>query len=109
MDAPITRAEHEEFRRAMEAENKRLADEDKRQNRRIEELEESVRQIGELTTSVEKLAVSIENMAKEQEQQGKQLRALEARDGEMWRKVTGYIITTIAGIIVGYIFTQIGM
>ncbi len=26
MDTPITRAEHEEFRRAMEAENQRLAE-----------------------------------------------------------------------------------
>lgn len=109
MDTPITRAEHEEFRRAMEAENQRLADEDRRQNRRIEALEESVRQIGALTTSVEKLALSIESMVKEQEQQGKRLEVLEGRDGEMWRKVTGHVITVIIGAVLGYIFTQIGM
>lgn len=109
MDTPITRAEHEEFRRAMEAENHRLADEDRRQNRRIEALEESVRQIGALTTSVEKLALSIESMVKEQEQQGKRLEVLEGRDGEMWRKVTGHVITVIIGAVLGYIFTQIGM
>lgn len=109
MDTPITRAEHEEFRRAMEAENQRLADEDKRQNRRIEALEESVRQIGALTTSVEKLALSIESMVKEQEQQGKRLEVLEGRDGEMWRKVTGHVITVIIGAVLGYIFTQIGI
>jgi len=34
---------------------------------------------------------------------------LESRDGEMWRKVTGYIITAIVGIVIGYIFKQIGM
>ena len=61
MDTPITRAEHEEFRRAIETENKRLSDEDNRQNKRIEVLEENVRQIGALTTSVEKLALSIES------------------------------------------------
>lgn len=109
MDTPITRAEHEEFRRAIETENKRLADEDKRQNRRIEALEESVRQIGALTTSVEKLALSIESMVKEQEQQGKRLEVLEGRDGEMWRKVTGHVITVIIGAVLGYIFTQIGI
>lgn len=109
MDTAITRAEHEEFRRAMEAENQRLADEDKRQNRRIGVLEESVRQIGALTTSVEKLALSLESMVKEQEQQGKRLEVLEGRDGEKWRQVTGYVITAIIGAIVGYIFTQIGM
>lgn len=108
MDTPITRAEHEEFRRAMETENQRLADEDNRQNKRIEVLEENVRQIGALTTSVEKLALSIESMVKEQEQQGKRLEVLEGRDGEKWRQVTGYVITTVIGIILGFLFTQIG-
>ncbi len=98
----ITLREHEEF-------CKRLDEENHRQNRRIGELEETVRQIGALTTSVEKLALSIESMAKEQEQQGKQLRDLEAKDGEMWRKVTTYIVTAVIGIVIGFIFHQIGM
>ena len=37
----ISRHEHEEFRRSMEAENQRLEDENKRQNHRLEELEET--------------------------------------------------------------------
>ena len=53
--------------------------------------------------------VSIESMAREQEQQGKQLRELEAKDGEMWRKVVGYIATAIIGIVIGFVFKQIGM
>lgn len=109
MDTPITRAEHEEFRRAMEAENQRLADEDRRQNRRIELVEENIRQISELTTSVEKLAANMEGMVKELEKQGERLDVLENRDGEMWRKVTGHIITVVIGAVIGYIFTQIGM
>lgn len=109
MDTPITRAEHEEFRRHMEAENERLADEDKRQNRRIDELEETVRRIDKLTASTEKLAVNMENMLKVQEQQGERLERLESRDGEMWRKVTGYVITAVISIVVGFIFAQIGM
>ncbi|MCI9079870.1 MAG: hypothetical protein HFH68_13300 [Lachnospiraceae bacterium] len=108
MDTPITRAEHEEFCRRMEAENKRLADEDKRQNRRIDELEESVHQIGALTTSVEKLATNMEIMVKEQEQQGKRLETLEARDGEKWRQVTGYIITSVISIVLGFVFAHLG-
>jgi len=109
MDTPITRAEHEEFRRAMEAENQRLADEDRRQNRRIELVEENIRQISALTTSVEKLAANMESMVKELEKQGERLDVLENRDGEMWRKVTGHIITVVIGAVIGYIFTQIGM
>ena len=80
MENPITRAEHEEFRRRLEEENKR-------QDTRIGILEDSVRQIGALATSVEKLAVSMQSMLKEQEKQGKRLEALEGRDGE---KRTGF-------------------
>ena len=108
MDTPITRAEHDEFCRRMEAENKRLADEDKRQNRRIDDLEETVHQIGALTTSVEKLATNMEIMVKEQEQQGKRLETLEARDGEKWRQVTGYIITAVISIVLGFVFAHLG-
>lgn len=84
MDQPITRAEHEEFRRRLEEENSR-------QDRRIALLEESVSKMGALSTSVEKLALSMESMVKEQEKQGKRLETLEDRDGEMWRKAVGYV------------------
>lgn len=102
MDNPISRAEHEEFRRRMEEENKR-------QDKRIELLEQNTKQMNILTTSVEKLALSIESMVKEQEQQGKRLEVLEGRDGEMWRKAVGYVVTAVLGIVIGFIFTQIGM
>lgn len=102
MDAEyITRQEHTEFAARQDAENTR-------QNRRIELLEENVREIRDLTSSVEKLAVNMENMLKSQEQQADRLEVLEGRDGEMWRKVSGYIVTVIIGIVVGFIFTQIG-
>lgn len=102
MDTPITRAEHDEFVRRMDEANHR-------QSKRIEIVEKEVKQIGELTTSIEKLALSMENMVKEQANQGKRLEELENRDGEMWRKVTGYMITAIVGILIGFIFKQIGM
>lgn len=102
MENPITRAEHEEFRRRLEEENKR-------QDTRIGILEDSVRQIGALATSVEKLALSMQSMLKEQEKQGKRLEVLEGRDGEKWHKVMGYIATAIVGVVLGYLFKQIGM
>lgn len=105
----ITRHEHEEFRRSMEAENRRLEDENVRQNHRLEVLESSTKQIADITTSVEKLALNMENMLKEQISQGKRLTTLEGRDGEMWRKVVGYLITAVLGIIVGFIFTRLGI
>ncbi len=102
MDTPITRAEHEEFKKRLDAENHR-------QNRRIELLEQSIKQLNNLTASVEKLAVNMENMLKNQEEQGERLGELENRDGEKWRSLTGYVVTTLVGIAIGYIFKQIGM
>lgn len=102
MEDYIERKEHEEF-------CKRMEEEHRRQNRRISLLEETTRQIGDIANSVEKMAVSLQSMVKEQEQQGRRLEVLEGRDGEMWRKVTGYVITAVISIVVGFVFAQIGI
>lgn len=65
--------------------------------------------MGALSTSVKKLALSMESMVKEQEKQGKRLEALESRDGEMWRKVVGYVVTVVVGAFLGYVLTKIGL
>lgn len=102
MDSPITRAEHEEFCKRIDAENNR-------QNQRIIRLEEQTKQVTELALSVRELAQSIKQMAETQKEQGEKLEELEGRDGEMWRKVTGYIVTAVIGIVIGFVFQQIGM
>lgn len=102
MDEQISRAEHEEFAKRIESENER-------QNHRITNLENEVKEIATMASNIERLATNMENMVREQERQGTRLEALEARDGEMWRKVLGYIVTAIIGIVIGFIFTQIGM
>lgn len=102
MDTPITRAEHLEFARRME-------DEHARQNKRLDLLEGSMEQIGAIALSVEKLAQSVHQMCREQERQGKRLETLEGRDGEMWRKVVGYVATAAIGILLGYLASQLGL
>lgn len=102
MDEFITRMEHEEFR-------KRLEDENTRQNHRIGELEKITKAIYDLTQTVEKLAVNIQHQAKELEKQGTRLEELESRDGKMWRKVVGYIVTAVVGGAVTYILTNVGL
>lgn len=88
MDEPISRAEHEEFAKRIDAQ-------EKRQDKRLEMLENTVREIGALTLSVQRLAQSLESMVEEQEWQGRRLQALEDRDGEKWRKLMGYIATAL--------------
>ena len=102
MDDAISRAEHEEFSR-------RLADENRRQDKRIELLEDNMRELNRLTTSVGKLAASVESMVKEQEKQGCRLEMLEGRDGAMWRKVVAYGATALVGIFIGYVARQLGL
>ena len=102
MESNLTRAEHNEFA-------KRMEDEHKRQNSRIKPLEDKVEENNKLLSSVERLASSMENMQKEQSNQGKRLEKLEARDGEKWRSFVGYVICAVVGIVVGFVFRQIGM
>ena len=86
-----------------------MEDENHRQNKRIENLEKDTKQVVEIASSVRELALSIKQMAENQDKQAKRLEKLEDKDGEMWRKVVGYVITTSIGIILGFIFKQIGM
>ena len=97
MDTPITRAEHEEFKRRMEEEHRRTG-------KRLELLEKQTEEITDLALSVKELAVSVKHMAEEQREQSGKLAKLEQRDGEMWRKVVSYAITTIVGISIGVVF-----
>ena len=98
----VGREEHTEFA-------KRIEDEQHRQNRRIELLEESVKQNTALTVSVGKRANNMELMANEQAKQGERLEALEGRDGEMWRTVVKYVLTAALGLEIGLVATQIGL
>ena len=102
MDTPITRAEHEEFRRRLEEENRR-------QDKRIELLEENTKRIETLNGTIGKLAANMEGMLKEQLRQGKRLELLESRDGELWRKVVSYAVTAFVGIAIGFVAKQLGM
>lgn len=102
MEDAITRKEHEEFA-------KRIDEENHRQNRRIEALEETVRHISDLTATVKELAVNMKNMLTEQEKQGDRLAKIEGKDGEMWRTIVTHILTAVVGGIVAFVFAKFGM
>lgn len=102
MDEFLPVAVHEEYARRME-------DEHRRQNRRIENLEETVTQIGDLTVSVSNLATSVKQMVDIQKEQSDRLKNLEARDGEMWRKVVAYAATFIVGAVLSFLLSNIGL
>ena len=109
MEDYISRSEHEEFRRSMDLANQNLADENKRQNKRLDILEENSKQITALVTNVERLAVNMENSLKIQESHAKRLEVIESRDGKMWRKVVDHIVTAIAGAVTCYFLMKMGI
>ena len=97
------------FRKEYEEHNLRMEDEHKRQNVRIEQLEKDSKTQTQTLIAIERIAVSVENMQNELSDQGKRLDELESHDGEMWRKVIGYVVSSIVGAVICFIFTQIGM
>ena len=94
--------EHEEYA-------KRIEEEQKRQDKRIEAIEEAQKTNNRLLLSVEKLAMSMEDMKDEQKNQGERLEALESRDGEKWRKAEWAIISGIIMAVVGYVLGNVGL
>ena len=102
MQMTITRAEHEEFK-------KRLEEKNDRQDKRLSLLEQQVEELKKTAVSIERLSNIMESMLREQKSHGERRQKLESLDGEMWRNVVGYIATGIIGIVIGFIFKQIGM
>lgn len=102
MDSPITRAEHNEF-------VKRIDEEHSRTNQRLKNLEEQTKQMTDIAVSVKELAISVKQMAETQKVQGEKLEQLENRDGEMWRKISSYVLTAIIGAVVCFVLTHLGL
>ena len=86
----ITRGEYEEAIKRVEAE-------EKRQNKRLDTLEESMSTLTELTISIEKIATNIEVMQKELTKQGARLEKIEQEPAENWKKVVWLVIAACVG------------
>lgn len=98
----VSQAEHKEFVKRVEAANSRY-------DKRLEEAEKSINEIRTVQSDIKAINLNIERILKTLSKQDERLDSLESRDGEMWRKVVGYIVTAVVGIVVGYIFTAVGM
>ena len=101
-DEYLRRYEHQEFARGVDREQVR-------QNKRIADLEATVRQINDLTLSVQKLAINMENMLVNQTEQSKRPGELENRDGEKWRSISMYVLTALIGAVLGFALKEVGL
>ena len=96
MENVLTRNEHEEFAKRIDAENER-------QNNRIKLLEDNVKKITDLTVSVEKIAINMAIMVEELKKQGERLEKLETEPAEESKQIKKTFITTIISTIIGLV------
>lgn len=92
-DEYVSKAEHNEFKERLDAENER-------QNHRISKLETTIEKINDLALSTNELATTMKSMLAEQKEQGKRLAELESRDGKKWRDVVKTVIAVAVTAVV---------
>lgn len=74
---------------------------------RIGTLETNVSGLQDLIISVKELTISVRNLTETTEDLKRGMKAVEERDGNMWKDMKKYIITTVIGLFLGYIFSQL--
>ena len=87
----------------------RVNDENIRQNKRLDKLEEITEKINNLAESISKLAVVMESMQKELEKHGKRLEAIEQEPAENWKSAVKTVITVLISAVVTYFLTHGGL
>lgn len=101
MEEYITRLEYEERQ-------KRIDDEDRRQNHRIDKLERIADQLTDMAASIKAMVVTMQGMQVEQEKQGKRLEEIEKKPAENWDKLVYSIVAIVATAAVTWIFAKGG-
>lgn len=102
MDSPLLNGVHEEF-------VKRVDENFNRTDSRLKLLEAKMDSYTDLAINIEKLAISTDRLTKEFENQRERLNELESRDGERWRQATGYAVTVVIGLLIGWFMSQFGI
>lgn len=80
---------------------KRIDEENKRQNERLQSLETNYVVVNQLSIHMERLASNMEAMAKELARQGTKLNDLEMKPAKRWDLIVTSIITGLAGAFIG--------
>ena len=98
----VTRYEYDERQ-------KRIDDENNRQNHRLDKLETITDQIADMAASIKAMVVTMQAMQKEQEEQGKLLADIEKKPADNWNQLVYSLIAMIATAAITYIITKGGL
>lgn len=83
----------------------RVNDENSRQNKRIDKLENVVEKINTLAEATTKLAASVESMQKEVEKHGARLEKIEEQPAENWRSIVKTVVTVLLTAAITYLLS----
>ena len=65
--------------------------------------------LNDLASSVQVLAQNMASMKEELHRQGDRLDAIEKEPADKWKKFTWLIVTALAGAVVGFVISKLGM
>ena len=102
MDEYVSRVEYDERQ-------KRIDDENRRQNHRIDKLETMAEQLADMAASIKVMAVSMQGMQAEQKEQGERLKKIEEEPADNWRKFTWTAFACVVTGIIGFVLAKIGV
>ncbi|MBR3237422.1 MAG: hypothetical protein IKF99_03195 [Oscillospiraceae bacterium] len=83
----------------------RVNDENARQNKRLDRLEEQGEKLTELIASVREIALSIKGMQEEQAKQGERLEKIEQEPADNWRSVVKTVTTVLVTAAITYLLS----
>lgn len=105
----LTRREHEEFAKRMDEANARRDDEDKRQNKRLDRVEQSIEKFNEMVAAIQQLTVQMKNMNDTLVNQGESIRTLEQKPAKRWESVVSDVIKLLVAALFGFIAARLGL
>ena len=89
---------HKEF-------EKRIEEENDRQNHRLESLETGLKEVNKIAGSVERLVTQIETLTKEISKQGERLEEIEKKPAKRWDVVITGALSAIVGALMAAMMT----
>jgi len=102
MDDYVTRVEYDERQ-------KRIDDENRRQNHRLEKLEKIADQLTDMVVSIKAMAVTMQGMQEEQKRQGQRLEKIEEKPADNWNTLVKTILTVVVTAAVTWLLSKGGI
>jgi len=89
--------------------SRRIDDENRRQNHRLEKLEKIADQLTDMVVSIKAMAVTMQGMQEEQKRQGQRLEKIEEKPADNWNTLVKTILTVVVTAAVTWLLSKGGI